>query len=587
LAGALPSNDKSCEIIVAVDGRPRQAVSTGPFTVVRRVRSYPAAVLDVFRVVARNGPLRRIEAAFAMFNSAEWATWVAMIVFAYGQGGATEAGVVAAVQLMPAALLAPVAASIGDRKPPGRALLVVYAVQAMACGVGGIALLSDAPKDLVYALLVPASVSFRLTRPVHSSFAPALARSPEELTATNVVSGWIVGISIFVAPAFAGLLIGISAPGVVFLVMGGACAVGAMLVAPLRNLVAAPAELDERSSSLAAGLQAVGHDRTTRLLVTLLAAQGILFGSLDVMYVELSQGVLGRGGSWAGYLNAAFGAGGILAVLVTARLVGRPRLGPPLAVAVGVASAALLGIAVEPGVAGVFLMLVLVGGSLSVFDVAARTLLQRAAPTDLLARSFGLVEGLEAATIATGALLAGALVAAGGATLCAVSLAIVLPLVAAGSGRRLLEIDRHADVPVVEIGLLRTMSLFASLPPPTLETLARALRPLEAAAGTVVIRQGDPGDRFYAIADGEVEVVRDSTRIAVLGRGEGFGELALLLDRPRNATVRALVDTRLYTLSQSEFVPVVTGYLRSAQAGAELVRGRLEPDAAVPDASPP
>ena len=103
----------------------------------------------------------------------------------------------------------------------------------------------------------------------------------------------------------------------------------------------------------------------------------------------------------------------------------------------------------------------------------------------------------------------------------------------------------------------------------------------------MVIRQGDPGDRFYAIADGEVEVVRDSTRIAVLGRGEGFGELALLLDRPRNATVRALVDTRLYTLSQSEFVPVVTGYPRSAQAGAELVRGRLEPDAAVPDASPP
>ena len=368
--------------------------------------------------------------------------------------------------------------------------------------------------------------------------------------------------------------------------MGGACAVGAMLVAPLRNLVAAPAELDERSSWLAAGLQAVGHDRTTRLLVTLLAAQGILFGSLDVMYVELSQGVLGRGGSWAGYLNAAFGAGGILAVLVTARLVGRPRLGPPLAVAVGVASAALLGIAVEPGVAGVVLMLVLVGGSLSVFDVAARTLLQRAAPTDLLARSFGLVEGLEAATIATGALLAGALVAAGGATLCAVSLAIVLPssrrAPAGGCSRSIATPtspwSRSAFAHHVPVRLASTTDPrdAGPRPPP-----ARGCR---RHGGD---RTGDPGDRFYAIADGEVEVVRDSTRIAVLGRGEGFGELALLLDRPRNATVRALVDTRLYTLSQSEFVPVVTGYPRSAQAGAELVRGRLEPDAAVPDASPP
>ena len=522
-----------------------------------------------------------------MFSSAEWATWVAMMVFAYRQGGATEAGVVAAVQLVPAALFAPVAASIGDSKPPGRALLAAYALQAATCGIGGIALVSDVPKDVVYALLIPASVSFRLTRPLHSSFAPALARSPEELTATNVASGWIVGVSVFVAPALAGLLIGVSSPGVVFLVMGGACAVGAVLIAPLRDLVPATAELDERHGSLPAGVRAVGRIGTARLLVALLAAQGILIGSLDIMYVELSQGVLGRGGSWAGYLNAAFGAGGILAVLVTAKLVGRARMGPSVAVSVVVASAALVGIAVVPSVGGVVLMLVLVGGSLSTFDVAARTLLQRAAPTDLLARIFGLAEGLEAATIAAGALLAGALVAIGGAALCAVCLAIVLPLVAVGSGRRLLEIDRHADVPVVEIGLLRTMSLFASLPPPTLETLARALLPIAVPAGTVVIRQGDPGELFYVIADGEVEVVRDGTRVALLGRGDGFGELALLLDRPRNATVRALVDTRIYTLSQSEFVPVVTGHPRSAQAGAELVRGRLEEDAALPDGSPP
>jgi MFS family permease len=296
--------------------------------------------------------------------------------------------------------------------------------------------------------------------------------------------------------------------------------------------------------------------------------------------VELSQGVLGRGGSWAGYLNAAFGAGGVLAILVTARLVGRPRIGPPLAIAVGVTSAALLGIAVEPGAAGVVVMLVLVGGSLSTFDVAARTLLQRAAPTDLLARVFGLVEGLGAATIAAGALLAGLLIGIGGAALCAVSLSIVLPLVATVSGRRLLEIDRHADVPVVEVGLLRSMSLFASLPPPTLEALARALNRVEVPAGTVVIRQGEPGDLFYAIADGEVEVDRGGTVVAVLRRGDGFGELALLLDRPRNATVRTLTDSRLYTLTPEVFVPTVTGHPLAAREGAELVRIRLEPDAA-------
>ena len=563
------------------------APSGGPFTVVHRVRSYPAAVLGVVAVVLRNRQLRRIEAAFALFNSAEWATWVAMIVFAYGKGGATEAAVVAAVQLLPAALLAPVFASVGDRRPPGRALLGAYIAQALACGIGGAALISGLPTILVYALLIPASVSFTLTRPLHSTFAPALARSPEELTATNVTSGWIVGLSVFVAPAIAGVLLGVSSPGTIFLVMGGACAVGAFLVAPLRNLVAANVGSEETAGRFVDGFRAVGRDRTARILVALLAAQGFLIGSLDVMYVELSQGVLGRGGSWAGYLNAAFGAGGVLAILVTARLVGRPRMGPPLVMAVAVASAAMIVIAVEPGVAGIVVMLAVVGASLSTFDVAARTLLQRAARTDLLARIFGVVEGLEAATIAGGALLAGALVAIGGAALCAIVLAGILPLVAVLSGRRMLEIDRHADVPVVEIGLLRSMSLFAPLSPPTLESLARALQPLELPAGTPVITQGDPGDLFYAIAAGEVEVVRDGVRVANLARGEGFGELALLLDRPRNATVVALTDLRLYTLSRDEFVPAVTGNPRAAQAGDELVRIRLEPDAPLPDPSLP
>ena len=217
-------------------------------------------------------------------------------------------------------------------------------------------------------------------------------------------------------------------------------------------------------------------------------------------------------------------------------------------------------------------------GSLSTFDVAARTLLQRAAPTDLLSRIFGLVEGLEAATMAAGALLAGLLIALGGATLCAVGLAMILPLIAILSGRRLLEIDRHATVPVVEIGLLRSISLFAPLPPPTLETLGRSLERHEVTAGTVVIRQGDPGDLFYAIAAGEVEVVRDGVPVAVLGRGDGFGELALLLDQPRNATVCALSDARLYTLSADEFIPAVTGHPRAAAVGAELVRDRIGPE---------
>jgi cyclic nucleotide-binding protein/MFS transporter len=558
-----------------------------PFTAAHRVRSYHAAVLDVPRVILRNPALRRIEAAFALFTSSEWATWVAMIVFAYGNGGATEAGIVSALQLVPATFLAPLAASVAERRRPGGALLATYALQAGACAAGGLALVSGLPNGAIYALLIPASVSFTLTRPLHSTFAPGLARSPDELTATNVLSGWIVGASLFVAPAIAGVLLGLASSAAVFFVMAGACGAAATLVAPLRGRVAAPVP-DRRhgESSLSAGLHTVAHDRSARLLVALLAAQGILLGALDVMYVELSQAVLGRGGSWAGYLNAAFGAGGVLAILATARLVGRPRMGPPLAISVCLSSAAFLVIAVSPGVGTVVSMLVLLGGALSVFDVTARTLLQRAAPANVLGRVFGLVEGLQAGAIASGALVAASLIAIGGAGSCAVGLAIVLPLAAALSGRRLLEIDRHATVPIVEIGLLRSMSLFATLPPPTLESVARAMRPSELPAGAVVIRQGEVGDDFYAIADGSVAVMRDGAQVATLARGDGFGELALLLDRPRNATVTTLTRARLYSLSREEFVPAVTGHPRAAQATAELVRARLEPGAPLPDGSP-
>jgi MFS family permease len=557
----------------------------GSLAGVRRLGSYPAAALRVLGVVVRDPSLRRIEAAFALFSSAEWATWLAMIVFAYGQGGATEAGIVAAVQLLPAVLVAPLAASIGDRRPPGRALFGTYAVQAICCLGGGVALASDLPTVVVYALLIPATVSFTCTRPLHSTFAPALARSPDMLTATNVVSGWIAAISVFVAPAIAGVLLAVASPAWVFFVMGPAVGVGALLVAPLRNLVAAadddPAEPDGSLS----GLHAIAHERSARLLVSLLAAQGLLIGALDVMYVELSHAELHRSGSWAGYLNAAFGAGGVLAIFVTALLVGRPRLGPSLAAAVAAASAALVGVALGPGAGGLMLMLVLVGGALSTFDVAARTLLQRAAPTNLLARIFGIAEGLAAAAIAGGALLGAALVDLGGAALCAIGLAVVLPLVVLLSGRRLLEIDRHADVPVVEIGLLRSMSLFGSLPPPALEVLARALVPHSYTAGAVVIRQGEPGDAFHAIADGEAEVTRDGEHVGTLGRGDGFGELALLLDRPRNATVTAVGRLRTYTLTREQFIPAVTGHPRAAEASSELVRRRIGPGAPLPDTS--
>ena len=539
-----------------------------------------ASLFHVLRVVARNNQLRRVEVAFAAFNSGEWATWIAMLVYAYAHGGATESGIVAAALLLPAALLAPAIAAVGERHPPGRALLAGYAVQAATCSAVAVALFAHATSLLAYVLMAGPSVAFTMTRPTQAAFAPSLARTPEQLTATNVVSGWIESLSMLVAPAVTGVLLAVSSPGVVFLVAGVGCAVGGLLVAPLRNAVksASRGDIDGAADtgSFVGGVSLLRHDPQARMLVLLLGTQCIALGALDVLYVEIAQGVLHRGGSWAGYLSGAFGAGGVLAVAVTASLVGRRRLARPLVLSLGVWSLAFFGLAALPGAVAALALLGVAGGARATFDVTGRTLLQRVAQPDLLARVFGLLEGLQMAGLAIGSALAPVLVALGGANAALVGVGVILPLIAVAEGRRLLDIDRHATVPVVEIALLRSMSLFAALPPPTVESLARALEPLTIAAGTDVVTEGEEGDRFYAIADGEVEVVSAGRLVATLGRGDGFGEIALMYGVPRTATVTTRTAARLFALDRDAFLVALTGHSTTRLIAEKIVDERLE-----------
>jgi hypothetical protein len=466
-------------------------------------------------------------------------------------------------------------------------LLGGYLAQAVTCAVVAVAMYAAAPPLLVYVLLAAPAVAFTVTRPAQAAFTPALARAPEELTATNVVSGWIESLSMLAAPALAGLVLAVATEAAVFALVALGFLLGAASVAPLRNAApaGAPAEHGARTP-LAGSISFVRSDVQATILVLLLAAQGIATGALGVLTVELAQGVLDRGGDWAGYLNAAFGAGGVVAVVFTARLVGMTRLALPLTLSLAVWSLSFMGLALLTGALAAVVLLAIAGSARQTFDVAGRTLLQRVARPDLLARVFGLVEGLLMAALAVGSLLAPLLVALGGASLAFVCVGAILPLVAVVAGRRLVDIDRHATVPVVEIALLRSVPLFAPLPPPTLESLARALEPLRVAPGSEVIREGGKGDRYYVIADGEVEIVRGGTVVATRGRGEGFGEIALLDDVPRTATVRTLKESQLYALDRETFLLAVTGHARARHAARELADTRLAEVEALNAATP-
>jgi hypothetical protein len=534
---------------------------------------YLARIPAVFSLVLRSNELRRAELAFAGFNCAEWAVWIAMLVYAYTQGGATEAGIAAFVQLVPAAALAPFLARLSDRRSPARVLAGGYAGQAVAAAVIAAALFGGAPAPLVYALAAVGATLVTVTRPAQAVLVPGLARAADELTATNVVSGWIESASVLVAPAATGVLLAVGSPGVVFAAAAVVLVLAALAIAPIR--VAPP--MDEVAPDPADRASAAP---APRLLLALLGGQYVLIGALDVLFVVLALGVLGLGGSGAGYLNAAFGAGGTLGIAVTVALVGRKRLSPPLALGGAVFSLAFIVLGLRPTTAGAFLLIAVAGGGRALFDVAGRTLLQRTVPSDVLGSAFGLLESLSMAGLAVGSLLVPALVALGGARAACIGLGSLLPAVALLAGRRLLALDQNATVPIVEIALLRSLPLFAPLGAPTLESLARSLETVETVAGQVVIRQGEGGDRFYAIADGAFDVSRRGEPVATLTRGDGFGEIALLLDdTPRTADVVSAGPGRLYALGKDDFVEAVTGNPLAAAEGMRIVRERLPAEA--------
>ncbi len=529
----------------------------------------------VVAVVLRNPDLRREEIAFFLFNAAEWAVWIAMLVYAYGRGGASMAGLVALIQLVPAALFAPFASMLADRYRPALVITLSYVAQGVALGATAAVLLLDGPPWLAYATAAVAATAVTVTRPTLAALTPALARTPAELTATNVVSGWNESVSVLIAPALAGLLIATWGPGWVFLLMALLVLVGAVLVARVRGPAAAGAGAGQSTvSELLEGFRVLRREPAARLLVGLLGSQYVAIGMLDVLYVVLAIDTLGIGEGGAGYLNAAFGAGGALGIGVTASLVGRARLMPAVVTSLGVWAVAFGLMTVWSQAAGALLLLAVAGTARSLFDVAGRTLLQRTAPADVLARVFGILEALIMAGTAVGALIAPVLVNLGGATTAIVGVGAMLPLLALLGGRGLLALDASAHVPVVEIGLLRSLRLFAALPPPELEGLAHNLEATSVAAGEAVVTQGEEGDRYYAIAEGELEVLVDGVRVNTLGRGDGFGEIALLHDCTRTATVAALTSVKLYSLEKEPFLEVLTGH-PVAHATARAVAAEL------------
>jgi CRP-like cAMP-binding protein len=146
----------------------------------------------------------------------------------------------------------------------------------------------------------------------------------------------------------------------------------------------------------------------------------------------------------------------------------------------------------------------------------------------------------------------------------------------AGFGTRVVLIDSHARVPITEMAALRATPLFGALPGPALETVAREARRVEVSAGDVVVRQGDPGVEYFAVISGNLIVSRDGRERAELTRGDAFGEIALLREVPRTATVRAVTDAVLLAVDREPFLTAVTGHGTTRERASSIASAHLD-----------
>jgi len=528
-----------------------------------------------FGRVFRNPNIRRLEGAWAVSIISYWAYGIALAVFAYQEGGAAAVGLVGLLRFIPSAIASPFSAMLADRYRRERVLLVAELLRASLVALTTVVLVVDGPFALVVALSTLTAVVNSAEGPAESALLPTLATGPRELTAANVVSSTIESLAIFGGPAIGGILLAATSIETVF----GATALAFLLSAFLISRVRVEHQPERREQAtgvfreFTAGFVTLAREPGLRVLVLLLSAQTLVAGALNVLIVVTALRLLDLGEAGVGFLNSAIGVGGVVGALVSAALIGR-RLTTNflLGILLWGIPIALIGLVPEPLPTLLFLGIVGLGNTL--VDVSAFTLLQRAVPDEVLARVFGAVQGLWVGAIGVGAIVAPLLIAALDIRGALIVTGAFLPILAALARRRLTALD-EAPIPARELALLRGIEIFRPLPPPVLESIAGALVPMRLEAGREVFRQGELGDRFYIVADGEVEIVADGRIVAVTASGGYFGEIALLRDVPRTATVRTRGEVELRALERDEFIGAVTGHAASAEAADSVVGTRL------------
>ena len=326
---------------------------------------------------------------------------------------------------------------------------------------------------------------------------------------------------------------------------------------------------------LSRGFTEIASDPRLRGIVAVFAAASLLTGALDIFYAVLALDVFGLGDGGVGFVGSATGLGLLVGGTLAVSLVGRARLGLPILAAATVFGGAVALVGVSPQLGLALVLLGIAGIGWEFVYIGIQTMTQRIVADAAMSRVFGVYEALMQGATAVGALAVPVLIIVLGTTGAFLAAGLFVVLVALLAGPTLMRADRTAVFRLEELRLLRWNPMFAPLSAPVLESLTHAMRPESFEPGDVIIRQGDPGDRYFLIARGAVRVEIDGRLIQAQGPGDGFGEIALMRNVPRTASVIAIDNVEVFSLARDPFLAALTGVPASRAAAEAVVRERL------------
>ena len=530
-----------------------------------------------FTEVFRNPNLRRVELSWAGTVCTYWIFIVALGLYAYDRGGATAVGLVGLLRVLPSVVAAPFGAVLGDRYPRERVVVAINVARSITIAAAAAAAYLSAPAGVVYALASVMGLLQSTFRPTQSALLPSLVRRPEELTAANLVLTTIESVGIFVGPAIGGVLLTFAGTDTIFAITA-ACFLGAALLLVGVSVERSPdAQMRKKSflSEAFAGFGTVAHDARLRLIISLYGMQTLLAGSVNVLIVVLALETLDLGKSGIGFLNSAIGVGGLLGGVAAVGLIARPRLASAFGAGLALAGVPIAVIGLAPRTATAVACLAVAGLGTTIVDVAGVTLLQRSTPDEVLTRVMGVVQSVFVGTLGLGALVAPALIHLVGDRWTLVIVGTPIAVAAAVAWPRFRRLDAETARAPAFADLLRSIPIFAPLPEAVLEQLARDARTVRASAGERVVTEGERGDDFFVIVHGDAEVTTTGKPPQLLHEGESFGEIALLRDIPRTATVTATSELELVAVARESFLSAVTGNADSAAAAHAVAAARL------------